>query len=142
MKKVYIASDHGGYALKKDIIEMFNSDYEFIDLGCNSEASVDYPQYGRMASEKAVEDNALAIVICGTGLGISMVANKVKGARCALCVNSTMAHLAKEHNNANVLALGGRIIGKELARDIVDTFLKTPFSESERHARRISEIEL
>lgn len=141
MKKIYIGSDHGGYHLKKDIIDMLGADYEFIDQGCDSEASVDYPQYGRMVAEKVVADGVLGIVICGTGIGISISANKVKGARCALCTNSTMARLAKEHNNANILALGGRIIGTELAKDIVQTFIETPFSEGERHQRRILEIE-
>ena len=136
-----MASDHGGYAMKEELKAFLAENYEIVDLGCNSAKSVDYPEYGRIAAEKAIEEGVPAIVICGTGLGISMAAGKVSGARCALCTNTTLARLSREHNNANVLALGGRILGIELAKDITTTFLETEFSAVERHTCRISQIE-
>ena len=141
MKKIYIASDHGGYEMKEELKNFLSQSYELVDLGCDNEESVDYPEFGRIAGEKAVQENTKAIVICGTGIGIGISANKVKGVRCALCTNTTLARLSREHNNANVLALGGRILGVELAKDIAITFLETEFSEAERHVCRILQIE-
>ncbi|MCT4592136.1 MAG: RpiB/LacA/LacB family sugar-phosphate isomerase [Candidatus Gracilibacteria bacterium] len=138
--KIYIASDHGGYSLKEHLKKAIKQ-YEFIDLGCDSEVSVDYPCYGRKLAEEVVKNKALGIAICGTGIGISISCNKIKGARCALCTNTTLAKLTKEHNNANILALGGRIVGDVLAEDIVRTFIETPFLGEERHERRICQIE-
>lgn len=140
--KIYMGADHGGFVLKK-YIKTFLEDqsYEIEDLGTNSADSVDYPEYGKAVAEKVVADEgSLGIVICGTGIGISIAANKVEGARAALCTTSTHARLTKEHNNANILAMGERMTGTELAKDIVHTFLKTDF-EGGRHERRVCKIE-
>lgn len=140
--KIALGSDHGGYELKeiiKDHLEKKN--YDVLDLGCNSNDSVDYPSYGKSVGIAVVEGKAdYGIIICGTGIGISIAANKIKGVRAALCMNTTMAHLTREHNNANVLAFGARIVGDVLALEIVDTFLNSEF-QGGRHARRVSLIE-
>lgn len=140
--KIAIGCDHGGYALKQDVIEhLTEKGYEIDDLGCYSLDSVDYPQYGIAVAKAVAEKKAdKGIVICTTGIGISIAANKVKGVRAALCTDATCARLTREHNDANVLALGGAIVGKLLALDIVDTFLTTEFCGLEKHARRISQI--
>lgn len=141
MQKIYLASDHGGYELKEHLKGFLADKFKVEDLGCDSSASVDYPSFGHIAAEKAIADCTKAIVICGTGIGISIAANKVQGARCALCTNSTMARLAREHNDANILALGGRLTGALLAEDIAHTFLTTEFSGEKRHSCRIAQIE-
>lgn len=140
--KIYIGSDHGGFVLKNYIKTFLqDQDFEVEDLGTNSPESVDYPEYGKAVAKKVVSDTgSFGIVICGTGIGISIAANKVKGARAALCTTSTHARLAREHNDANILAMGERMTGTELAKDIVHTFLKTDF-EGGRHARRVCNIE-
>lgn len=140
---IAIGSDHGGYDLKeivKRYLEERNIPYR--DLGCDSKASVDYPVYGRAVAE-AVADGSCekGIVICTTGIGISMVANKVQGVRCALCADPFSAKMTRLHNDANVLALGGGILGPGLALDIVETFLNTAFSGEEKHQRRVDMIE-
>ena len=136
---IAMASDHGGYALKEKIKEHLNEkdpSIEILDLGTHSEESVDYPVYGKACGEAVVSGKAdLGIVCCGTGIGISMAANKVKGVRCGLCTSVEMAHLTKEHNNANILALGGRTTEPELAYQIVDEWLGTEFAGG-RHKRR------
>lgn len=115
---------------------------EYKDFGTYSDASCDYPIYGK-AVAKAVASGECerGIVICGTGIGISITANKVPGIRAALCTDCFMAEATRQHNDANILALGGRVVGDGLALKIVDTFLDTPFSEGERHIRRIAQIE-
>lgn len=143
---ICIASDHAGYELKEHLKKyLFGKGYEVLDLGCDGPASVDYPVYGEKAGECVASGKAdKGIIVCGTGLGISMAANKVPGVRAALCTNTTMARLAREHNNANILALGARIVGSVLAEDIADAFLNTEFSTQGRHGSRvalISEIE-
>lgn len=140
--KVALGCDHGGYELKIIVKEHLEKQgYEVLDLGCDSKESVDYPIYGKAVGEAVVEKKAdCGIVICGTGIGISIAANKVKGVRAGLCMNTTMAKLTREHNNANVLAFGARIIGDVLALEIVDTFLNTEF-QGGRHLRRVSMIE-
>lgn len=140
--KVALGCDHGGYELKITVKEHLEKQgYEVLDLGCDSKESVDYPIYGKAVGEAVVEKKAdCGIVICGTGIGISIAANKVKGVRAGLCMNTTMAKLTREHNNANVLAFGARIIGDVLALEIVDTFLNTEF-QGGRHLRRVSMIE-
>jgi ribose 5-phosphate isomerase B len=138
---IALGADHGGYELK-EIIKKHLQDqgYEIIDYGTDSAESVDYPEYGFKVGEAIIKGQAsLGIVVCGTGIGISISANKVKGIRAALCTDSYMARMAKEHNNANILALGARVVGQGLALEIVDTFLKTSFSGS-RHSRRIDLI--
>lgn len=140
--KIAIGNDHGAVDYKNTIKEMLEKEgYEVINCGTDSYESCDYPDYGKVVGEKVVNKEAdYGIVICGTGIGISIAANKVHGVRCALCTNTTMAHLTREHNDANVLAMGQRIIGIETAKDIVNTFLTTPFSNGERHIRRIEKI--
>ena len=140
--KIAIGSDHGGYALKKELLPLLEEmDVEFVDFGCHDESSCDYPDYAFMVAE-AVADGTYdyGILVCGTGIGISIAANKVDGIRCALCTDATMARLTREHNDANVLAMGGRIVGAELAKDIVRAFLQTPFSQGARHQKRVDKI--
>ena len=140
---IAIGSDHGGYELKelvKKHLDEIGEKYD--DLGCYSLESVDYPAYGRAVAQAVAKGEAdKGIVICTTGIGISIVANKVKGIRCALCADTVSARLTREHNDANVLAMGAGIVGPNLAISIVDTFLNTEFSGLEKHARRISQIE-
>lgn len=112
-----------------------------MDLGTNSTDSVDYPEFGHAVGHAVADKKAeFGIVICGTGIGISIAANKVPGVRAALCTNTTMARLTREHNNANILAMGGRIVGDVLALEMVDTFLGTEF-QGGRHEKRINKIE-
>ncbi len=140
--KIIIGSDHGGYKLKTQIQKyLIKLNYKIEDVGCFNEDSCDYPEIAKKVGLKCIKENLLGIVICGTGIGISIAANKIKGIRAALCTNSTHAKLTKTHNNANVLALGGRITGIEVAKDIVKTFLETSFSNDERHIHRVSQIE-
>lgn len=139
--KLAIGCDHGGYLLKQEILKHLaaRKDLEIDDKGCFSEESVDYPVYAKKVAEDVASGKAdLGILICGTGIGMSMCANKVKGIRAALCHDVFSAKATKEHNNANILCMGGRIIGPGLACLITDTFLDTPFSNAERHIRRIS----
>lgn len=139
-----IGSDHGGFGLKSEIIKHLQTKgIQYKDFGTfeDSEA-VDYPEYAKKVTEAIVKKQAdIGIVICGTGIGVSIVANKMNGIRCALCTNATMARLAKEHNDANVLALGQRIIGIEFAIDIVDAFLEAEFQQG-RHSSRVEQINL
>jgi ribose 5-phosphate isomerase B len=140
--KLMIGADHGGYALKEVIKQhLIDQGHDVVDAGTgDGETSVDYPDYGRAVAEAVVGGNyERGIVICGTGIGISLAANKVRGARAALCTNGYMARMARAHNDANVLALGGRVIGPELAKEIVDVFLATDFHGG-RHARRVDKI--
>jgi ribose 5-phosphate isomerase B len=140
--KVAIGSDHGGFELKEKVIKfLIGNGYDILDLGCDSLESVDYPKYGRLVGEAVVEGKAdKGIVICGTGIGISIAANKVKGVRAALCTNTTTARLTREHNDANVLAFGARMVGDILAFEMVNTFLTTEF-EGGRHQKRIDQLE-
>ena len=134
---IAIASDHGGFELKEKVKEHLRErNVKFVDLGTNSTESVDYPVYGKACAEAVASGKAeRGIVICGTGIGISMAANKVKGIRCGLCTSVEMAKLTRQHNNANMLAMGGRILETETAFAIVDAFLDTEF-EGGRHKRR------
>ena len=138
-----IGSDHGGFALKEAIKKHLEErGLEYQDFGTDSSASCDYPVYGRaVAKAVAAGECELGILICGTGIGISITANKVPGVRAALCSDCFSAEATRLHNNANILALGARVLGEGLALKIVDTFLDTPFSNDERHIRRISMIE-
>ena len=142
MGKIVIASDHAGYYLKEKIKDFLKKEnHDVIDVGCFSADSVDYPEFGAKAIEKILNKKAeYGILICGTGLGMSIVANRFPGIRAALCHEPFSAKMARLHNNANVLVLGGRIIGDGIAIEIVKTFLKTPF-EGGRHQRRINLIE-
>lgn len=141
--KIALASDHGGYELKEKIKDYLKRtrDFELIDLGTNSADSVDYPVYGKACGEAVVKGEAdLGIVCCGTGIGISMAANKVKGVRCGLCTSVEMAHLTKQHNNANIIAFGGRTTTPELAYQMVDEWLDTAF-DGGRHERRTNMLD-
>ena len=137
---IYIGSDHGGYALKLEVIEhLKNRGIEVIDIGCDSEASCDYPVYAKKVTDAIKDGSAdLGILICGTGIGMSMAANKESGIRAALCHDVFSAKATREHNNANILCLGARVVGPGLALMIIDTFIDTSFSHDERHIRRIS----
>lgn len=141
--KVILGSDHGGFELKEKIKNhLENKNIKVIDKGTYNLESVDYPEYGRLVGEAVVsKEGDFGIVVCGTGIGISIAANKVHGVRCALCHNTTTARLTREHNNANVLALGGRVLGDVLALEMVDIFLNTEF-EGGRHQNRIEKIEV
>ena len=136
-----IASDHGGFALKQEIMaHLKDCGVAFEDLGTYSEESVDYPVYAaKLGRAVAAGEYERGILICGTGIGISMAANKIRGIRCALCSDCYSAEMSRRHNNANVLALGGRTLGAELAKKITDTFLATEF-EGGRHQRRVDLI--
>ena len=140
---IAIGSDHGGFELKKEIMAHLDArGLEYKDFGTYSDASCDYPEYGKaVANAVASGECERGIIICGTGIGISITANKVHGIRAALCGDCFSAEATRQHNDANVLALGARVIGPGLALKIVDTFLDTPFSNSERHIRRIEMIE-
>lgn len=141
--KIAIGCDHGGYELKETILAHLRERGETVDdKGCFSTESVDYPVYAKLVADDVAAGKAdLGILICGTGIGMSMCANKVPGIRAALCHDVFSAKATKEHNNANILCMGGRIIGPGLALMITDTFLDTPFSNAERHVRRISMME-
>lgn len=140
---IAIGSDHGGFALKKAIMEHLEGrGLAYKDFGTYTEDSCDYPDYGRaVAQAVASGEFERGILICGTGIGISISANKVPGIRAALCGDCFSAEATRQHNDANILALGARVVGEGLALKIVDTFLDTPFSQDERHIRRISKIE-
>jgi ribose 5-phosphate isomerase B len=139
--KIAIASDHGGFALKQNVMMYLEAEgHEVSDLGCYSEESVDYPQFGRTCAQAVARHNAdRGIVICGSGIGISIAANKVKGIRCALCTSVEMAKLSRQHNDANMLALGGRLTELPDALDIVRAWLTTEF-EGGRHERRVNQL--
>lgn len=135
--KIYLASDHGGFELKQAIEEALQEDHLVADLGCTSEESCDYPIFGREIGEAVVDDpGSLGIAVCGSGIGISMAANKVPGARAALCCSVEAAELARQHNGANVLCLGERTESIDDPIDIVKAFLSTEVDMSERHQRR------
>ena len=141
--KIAIANDHSAVELKNIIKEHLESKgYEVLNLGTDSTESCDYPVYGEKVGRAVADGEAdLGIAICGTGVGISLAANKVKGIRCALCHDCFSAKATRLHNNANMLAMGAGVIGPNLAREVVDIFLNTPFSDEERHNRRIALIE-
>ncbi len=138
-----IGCDQGGYALKLEIVKHLEErGIEYKDCGTYSEDSEDYPVYARAVVKEILEGRCdKGILICGTGIGISITANRYKGIRAALCGDCFSAEATRLHNDANVLALGGRVLGPGLAVKIVDTFLDTPFSGAERHARRVRMID-
>ena len=139
---IAIASDHGGFALKQELIARLNSlGIEFEDFGCYDTASVDYPVYAEKVCRAVLDGKAeKGVLVCGTGIGMSMAANKFTGIRAALVADCYSAEMTRQHNDANVLCLGGRTIGPELAAMILEIFLKTPFSGLEKHSRRIGMI--
>lgn len=140
---IALGCDHGGYELKQEIIKYLEENkIAYRDYGCDSMKSTDYPIYAKRVAE-AIQSGECekGILTCGTGIGISITANKFKGIRAALCSDCFSAEATRLHNDANILAMGGRVVGPGLAVKIVDTFLNTPFSEDERHIRRIRLIE-
>ena len=143
--KIIIGSDHGGFNYKNEIINYLKSrNIDFEDVGTYSDASCDYPVFAKKVANKVAEANSpdvKGILICGTGIGMSITANKVKGIRAALCSDLFSAKATREHNNSNILCLGERVLDKDLMLKIVETWLDTPFSNEERHKRRIEIIE-
>lgn len=140
--KIALGSDHGGYQLKENLKEcLMELNVEYVDFGCENEKSVDYPDIGfKVAIEVKSGKYDRGILICGTGIGMSVVANKVRGIRAALCHNEFTARCAREHNDANILVLGGRVIGSGLAKEIVKVWLNTKFCQEERHINRLNKI--
>lgn len=141
--KIYFGSDHAGLELKNKLIEYIKQQgYEVIDLGTYTKDSCDYPDYANSVVIKVKSDtNAYGVLICGSGIGMSIAANRYIGIRAALCHNTLEAKLARAHNNANILVLGGRLIGEEMAKEILKTFLETNF-EGGRHIKRIEKLDL
>lgn len=140
---IAIASDHGGYDLKERVKQYLEKKgLEYKDFGCYNKESCDYPDFVKPAAKAVAEGTCdRGIVICTTGIGISMCANRISGVRCALCGDPVSAELTRLHNDANMLSLGAGVTGELLALDIVERFLETPFSGEERHRRRIEKIE-
>lgn len=140
--KIGIGCDHGAYEYKEIIKEMLTKEgHEVEDFGTFNTQSCDYPDFAYACAKSVSEGkNERGIVICGTGIGVSITANKVKGIRCALCADSVSAKLTREHNDSNMLAMGQRIIGVEVMKDIVHTWINTPFSKEVRHEQRIAKI--
>ncbi len=138
---IALGSDHGGYALKEEIKKyLTEKEIPFADFGTDSEESCDYPEFAEKVCRSVLSgESEKGILCCGTGIGMSMAANKIRGIRCALCSEGYSAEMTRRHNDANVLALGGRVVGPGLALEIVEIFLKTPF-EGGRHARRVSKV--
>jgi ribose 5-phosphate isomerase B len=139
---IYIGSDHAGYEMKNalgDYLGELKQDY--VDLGVFTEDSADYPDIAREVSEKVSENpGAFGVLVCGTGTGMSITANKLNGVRAASVTNETMAEMARRHNNANVMTMGSRLINEELAKKLVKIFIETPFDADERHQRRVDKI--
>ncbi|MBN2801840.1 MAG: ribose 5-phosphate isomerase B [Deltaproteobacteria bacterium] len=139
--RIFIGSDHGGFELKETMKSLLKDEnYSIEDLGTYSTDSVDYPKIAQNLCNKVLETGDFGILICGTGLGMSMAANKIKGIRAALCSESYSSKMAREHNNANILCMGGRVTGPNLALEIAKTFIETPF-EGGRHERRVQMLE-
>lgn len=138
--RIAIGSDHAGLRLKNAIKQRFENMFEWVDIGTHTDESVDYPDFGAAAAKAVIEGRAdKGIVICGSGIGISIAANRFPEIRCALCTDTTMARLSRQHNDANILALGERLTGTETAFDIVETFMKTSYEEG-RHAKRVDKL--
>ena len=141
---IAVGSDHAGFQLKQAIMaHLKDRGEEYTDYGTYTEESTDYPIYGKKVGEAVASGECdRGIIICGTGIGISLAANKVKGIRAALCGDCFSAEATRLHNDANVLSLGARVVGEDLAKKIVDTFLDTPFSGEEKHMRRIKMLDM
>ncbi len=140
--KIVVASDHGGYALKEKVKSwLTDAGHEVRDFGCFGTESVDYPDFALPAAQALARGEAdRGVFICTTGIGVSICANKVRGVRCALCSDPMTARLTREHNDTNALAMGAGVVGENLAKEILFTWLSTPFSEAPRHQRRIDKI--
>ena len=144
MKKtsIYVGSDHGGFDLKREVVDLLsgNDEYVVYDVGPFNSESVDYPQYAKSVSEGVLKEGGFGVLICGTGVGMSMVANKVRGIRAVLAHNEFVGVMGRRHNDANVLCLGARVIGSALGLEIVKSFLDSEF-EGGRHERRVGQFE-
>ena len=144
MKKtsIYVGSDHGGFDLKREVVDMLSGNEGFLvyDIGPYDKESVDYPQYAKSVSESVLNGGGFGILICGTGVGMSIVANKVRGIRAVLAHNEFVGKMGRRHNDANVLCLGARVIGSALGLEIVKSFLNEEF-EGGRHERRVGQFE-
>ncbi|MBO5196089.1 MAG: ribose 5-phosphate isomerase B [Clostridia bacterium] len=140
-KKIAFACDHGGYELKDTIIKWLNDNgYEVVDFGCNSTASVDYPDYALPASQAVARGECdLGILVCGTGIGMSLCANKVKGIRAACCSDTFSAKMTRLHNDSNILCFGARVVGAGLAIELVRNFVESEF-EGDRHIKRVEKV--
>jgi len=140
--RIAIGSDHAGFELKDYLCRELTKDgFELIDCGTNSRDSVDYPDFARKVCDLVLSGEArFGIVLCGTGIGVSMTANKIHGIRAALCHTEFSARMARQHNDANVLALGGRVMGTELALEIARTFIGETFTDDPRHRKRIQKM--
>jgi len=139
-RKVVVANDHAGLELKRELLHSLAEwGWEVEDLGCQGAESVDYPDFALAVAGRIAESEEVGLLICGTGIGMSIAANKVAGVRAALCADTYSAGAARAHNNANVLCLGGRVLGPEVAREILRAFLNTPF-DGGRHQRRLDKI--
>ena len=140
MKKIFIASDHAGYKLKNSIFIRLSKKQKIVDLGPNSKDSVDYPDYAKKLSKKVASNNgSFGILVCGSGMGMAIAANKTKNIRAALCYSMKNTKLSRLHNNANIITLGERLINKNKAINLIKTFLSTKF-EGGRHLRRVKKI--
>lgn len=139
---IAVGADHAGYTLKDEVATWLKElGHEVLDCGTNSAASVDYSDFAQAVAEAVLQGRAeLGVLTCGTGLGVSMAANKIRGIRCALCNDPYSARMTREHNNANVLAMGARVIGAGVARDVLEAFLGTAFSSEVRHQRRVEKM--
>ncbi len=141
-KRLYIGSDHAGLELKNWVIERLTADFPGIqleDCGTHTSESADYPIFAGKVAEKTVQNDGIGVLICGSGIGMSIAANKVRGARAALVWDVTSARLSRQHNGANIVCVGSRLVGREVAIDAIRTFLKTSFEEG-RHAKRLDLI--
>jgi len=140
--KIWIGSDHGGFDLKREVVDMLEEGerYDVCDVGPFDSESVDYPQYAKLVSENVLNEGGFGILICGTGVGMSIVANKVRGIRAVLAHNEFVGEMGRRHNDANVLCLGARVIGSALGLEIVKSFLGAEF-EGGRHERRVGQFE-
>lgn len=134
-----IAADHAGFELKQQLIKE-RPDIQWIDLGTSSATSVDYPHFADLLAQKVIKDKIFGVLICGSGIGMSIRANRFSGVRAALCMNQTMAQLAREHNDANVLCLGSRLVNLPIALEMVDVFLRTAFAGG-RHQARVNQLD-
>lgn len=142
MKKIIVGSDHAGFKLKEEIKQFLNKlDYKIKDEGAESEEAIDYPLIGHKTAKDVVKDKCLGILICGTGIGMSIAANKISGIRAAVCHDEFTAEAARMHNSANILCIGARVLDKDQALAIVKKFIETSPSKEERHIRRVKQIE-
>ena len=139
--RVFLAGDHAGYELRQYLARrLYEWGHDVVDLGsANATESVDYPDYAVAAAERVGRGEGVGVLVCGTGMGVSIAANKVAGVRAARCTDTFSARMARAHNDANVLSIGGRVVGTGLAEEILATFLATPF-EGGRHARRVEQL--